>query len=198
MKESMTKIAKGAEEEEHDGHEEHEEDHHVVVVHYPDNTSVSLEVEDHADWPENATGWNLTTAALGANNITWNATLGTWGHMVTGIGGVEADASWYWSLYVWNETGDHWDVSQVVICGDTGNVTDLKYFDEADRSKLPDGLSEDDVYLVFDENATNYAWDLRHIKDLIGAGHAEGNGLHRDLGLAPAQVPDLRFLSSSK
>ena len=104
-----------AEEEEHDGHEEHEEDHHVVVVHYPDNTSVSLEVEDHADWPENATGWNLTTAALGANNITWNATLGTWGHMVTGIGGVEADASWYWSLYVWNETGDHWDVSQVGI-----------------------------------------------------------------------------------
>ena len=101
-----------AEEEEH---EEHEEDHHVVVVHYPDNTSVSLEVEDHADWPENATGWNLTTAAFTANNITWNATLGTWGHMVTGIGGVEADASWYWSLYVWNETGDHWDVSQVGI-----------------------------------------------------------------------------------
>ncbi|MBL72724.1 MAG: hypothetical protein CMB41_06205, partial [Euryarchaeota archaeon] len=100
---------------EEDEHEEHEEDHHVVVVHYPDNTSVSLEVEDHADWPENATGWNLTTAALSANNITWNATLGTWGHFVTGIGGVEADASWYWSLYVWNETGDHWDVSQVGI-----------------------------------------------------------------------------------
>ena len=100
---------------EEDEHEEHEEDHHVVVVHYPDNTSVSLEVDDHADWPENATGWNLTTAAFMANNITWNATLGTWGHMVTGIGGVEADASWYWSLYVWNETGDHWDVSQVGI-----------------------------------------------------------------------------------
>ena len=97
-----------AEEEEH---EEHEEDHHVVVVHYPDNTSVSLEVDADANW----SGWNLTTAAFTANNVTWNATLGTWGHMVTGIGGVEADASWYWSLYVWNETGDHWDVSQVGI-----------------------------------------------------------------------------------
>ena len=96
---------------EEDEHEEHEEDHHVVVVHYPDNTSVSLEVDADANW----SGWNLTTAAFTANNITWNATLGTWGHMVTGIGGVEADASWYWSLYVWNETGDHWDVSQVGI-----------------------------------------------------------------------------------
>ena len=101
---------------EEEDHEEHEEDHHVVVVHYPDNTSVSLEVEDHADWPENATGWNLTTAALSSNNITWNASLDpTFGHMVTSIGGVEADASWYWSLHVWNETGDHWDVSQVGI-----------------------------------------------------------------------------------
>ncbi|MGB1431290.1 MAG: metal ABC transporter solute-binding protein, Zn/Mn family [Candidatus Poseidoniaceae archaeon] len=100
-----------AEEEEHDDHEEHEEDHHVVVVHYPDNTSVSLEMDAHENW----SGWNLTTASFTANNITWNATLGTWGHMVTGIGGVEADASWYWSLYVWNETGDHWDVSQVGI-----------------------------------------------------------------------------------
>ena len=97
--------------EEHDDHEEHEEDHHVVVVHYPDNTSVSIEVDAHSNW----SGWNLTTAAFTANNITWNATLGTWGHMVTGIGGVEADASWYWALYVWNETGDHWDVSQVGI-----------------------------------------------------------------------------------
>ncbi|MGB0616556.1 MAG: metal ABC transporter solute-binding protein, Zn/Mn family [Candidatus Poseidoniaceae archaeon] len=100
---------------EEDEHEEHEEDHHVVVVHYPDNTSVSLEVEDHADWPENATGWNLTTTALTANNITWNATLGSWGHMVNGIGGVDADASWYWALLVWDEAGDHWETSQVGI-----------------------------------------------------------------------------------
>ena len=104
-----------AEEEEHEEHEDHEDEHHVVVVHYPDNTSVSLETEDHADWPENATGWNLTTTALSANNITWNATLGTWGHMVTGIGGVDADASWYWALLVWDEAGDHWETSQVGI-----------------------------------------------------------------------------------
>ncbi|MDP6233765.1 MAG: zinc ABC transporter substrate-binding protein [Candidatus Poseidoniaceae archaeon] len=104
-----------AEEDEHEDHEDHEEDHHVLVVHYPDNTSVTMETE-HEDLPENATGWNLTTTALTANNITWNATFGTtWGHMVTGIGGVEADASWYWALYVWDEAGDHWDVSQVGI-----------------------------------------------------------------------------------
>ena len=98
---------------EEDEHEEHEEDHHVVVVHYPDNTSLTLE---HEGASENWSGWNLTFHALGDNNITLNATLDpTFGHMVTGIGGVEADASWYWSLYVWNETGDHWDVSQVGI-----------------------------------------------------------------------------------
>ena len=101
-------------------HEDHEEDHHVVVVHYPDNTSVSIEVDAHSNW----TGWNLTTTALSSSNITWNATLGTWGHMITGIGGVEADASWYWSLYVWNETGDQWDVSQVGIDGVLLNETE--------------------------------------------------------------------------
>ena len=100
--------------EEDEGHEDHIEEHHVVVVHYPDNTSVSIETE-HEDLPENATGWNLTTTALAANNITWNATLGTWGHMVTGIGGVDADASWYWALLVWDEAGDHWETSQVGI-----------------------------------------------------------------------------------
>ena len=99
---------------EEDEHEEHEEEHHVVVVHYPDNTSVTMETE-HDDLPENATGWNLTTAALTANNITWNATLGSWGHMVNGIGGVDADASWYWALLVWDEAGDHWETSQVGI-----------------------------------------------------------------------------------
>ena len=51
--------------------------------------------------------WTLTrTGPVGTPNVPsgqqhhWNATLGTWGHMVTGIGGIEADASWYWSLYV--------------------------------------------------------------------------------------------------
>jgi ABC-type Zn uptake system ZnuABC Zn-binding protein ZnuA len=112
-----------AEEDEHEEHEDHEEDHHVVVVHYPDNTSVSLETEDDADWPENATGWNLTTTALSANNITWNATLGNWGHMVTGIGGVDADDSWYWALLVWDEAGDHWETSQVGIDGVMLNET---------------------------------------------------------------------------
>ncbi len=99
-----------AEEEEH---EEHEEDHHVVVIHYPDNTSVTLE---HEGANENWSGWNLTYRTLGDNNITLNATLDpTFGHMVTSIGGVEADASWYWSLHLWNETGNHWEVSQVGI-----------------------------------------------------------------------------------
>ena len=99
-----------AEEEEH---EEHEGDHHVVVIHYPDNTSLTLE---HEGATENWSGWNLTYRTLGDNNITVNATLDpTFGHMVTSIGGVEVDASWYWSLYLWNETGDHWDVSQVGI-----------------------------------------------------------------------------------
>ena len=100
-----------AEEDEHEEHEDHEEEHHVVVVHYPDNTSVSIEVDAHSNW----SGWNLTTEAFGSNNITWNATLGTWGHMVTGIGGVEADASWYWALWVWNESVDGWTPSSVGI-----------------------------------------------------------------------------------
>jgi len=93
---------------------EEEEHHHVLVVLYPDNTSLVLETEaDHL--PENATGWNLTTDALGDNNVTINSTLETWGNYVTGIGAFEADASWYWSLYVWNETNATWDYSSLGI-----------------------------------------------------------------------------------
>ncbi len=132
---------------------EEEEHHHVLVVLYPDNTSLVLEAEaDHL--PENATGWNLTTDALGDNNVTINATLGTWGNYVTGIGAFEADASWYWSLYVWNETNATWDYSSLGIddvhmddtehiawAPSTSNVTDIPA-PETDDHAHEDGHDE--------------------------------------------------------
>ena len=93
---------------------DHDEEHHVVAVLFPNNTSMMFET-DHDMLPENATGWNLTTVAMYENNIILNYSLSTWGNYLTGINGVEATSDWWWSLYVWNETGETWDYSNVGI-----------------------------------------------------------------------------------
>ena len=97
------------------GHDDHaDEEHHVLAVLFPDNTSMMFET-DHDMLPENATGWNLTTITMHENNINLNSSLSTWGNYLTGINGTEATSDWWWSLYVWNESGETWDYSNLGI-----------------------------------------------------------------------------------
>jgi len=96
-----------------DGHDEHEEEFQLAIL-FPDNTSMMLE-NDHM---ENNSGYDMTNMTLQENNISVNYSVDpTYGTMVTGIGGFDApaDFSWWWSLYLWNETADSWDESQVGI-----------------------------------------------------------------------------------
>ena len=112
----------------HDHH--HDEMIHEMMVLYPDNTTSMLEVEMDSLPMENATGWNLTTAATSENNLTLNySTHPEYGHSVTGINGYDSpeDWSWYWSLMLWNETNMTWQASnvgvdEVMIMKDTDHI----------------------------------------------------------------------------
>ena len=103
-----------------DDHGEHDEEHHNVVVLYPDNSMEMYEAE-HDALPEQATGWNLTTAALMEDgNLALNYSVhSTFGTNLLGINGTDAptDYSWYWQLMLWNETAatPGWEVSNVGI-----------------------------------------------------------------------------------
>jgi ABC-type Zn uptake system ZnuABC Zn-binding protein ZnuA/Ca2+-binding EF-hand superfamily protein len=96
-----------------DGHDEHEEEYQLAIL-FPDNSSMMLE-NDHM---ENNSGWDMTNMTLQENNISVNYSVdATYGTMLTGINGFDApaDYSWWWSLYLWNETSESWDESQVGI-----------------------------------------------------------------------------------
>ena len=88
-----------------------------VSVLNPDNSS-SVHYTADSSWLSNATGWNLTTAAFNANNISYNYTIDdSWSHALTEISGFNSssDLSWEWKLLVWNTSSSSWEESQVEI-----------------------------------------------------------------------------------
>lgn len=88
-----------------------------VSVLNPDNSS-SIYFAADSSLSSNVTGWNLTTAAFNANNISYNYTTNEqWGHGMTEIDGFgsPSDSSWWWKLLVWNASNSSWEDSQVGI-----------------------------------------------------------------------------------
>ena len=61
------------------------------------------------------TAYHLTQAALGSASVNTTVQSTEYGHYLTSINDVEApdDASWWWNLYLWNETTNVWDTSPV-------------------------------------------------------------------------------------
>mgnify|MGYP001498501932 CR=1 FL=1 len=97
----------------HDNHDDHGDENNVAVL-YPDNTSALFDNHQH----DMDSGWNLTMDAMQENNITLDYSVDpNYGTMLSGINGViaPADYSWWWSLYLWNETSEAWQVSPVGI-----------------------------------------------------------------------------------
>ena len=93
--------------------DDHGDENNVAVL-YPDNTSALFDNHQH----EMDSGWNLTMDTMLENNITLNYSVDpNYGTMLSGINGViaPADYSWWWSLYLWNETSEAWQVSPVGI-----------------------------------------------------------------------------------
>lgn len=62
-------------------------------------------------------GWTMNEIIAEEANWTINATYGQYGHLVSGINGVESpsDWSWYWSLNVFNDSSQAWEESMVGI-----------------------------------------------------------------------------------
>ena len=102
----------------HSDHNEHSNMSHQVAVLYPDNSTSLLDGHHDMLPEENASGWNLTETTMAMSNLSLNYTVHeTYGHSVTGINGVDSpsDWSWWWALYIWNETSIAWEESQVGI-----------------------------------------------------------------------------------
>ena len=108
----------------HDGHGDHDEHDdnsdmsHQVAILYPDNSTALLDGSHDMLPEENATGWNLTETTMSINDVALNYSVHEqYGHSVTGINGVDSpsDWSWWWSLYIWNETNSSWDLSDVGV-----------------------------------------------------------------------------------
>ena len=90
---------------------------HSVITMMPDNSTAEYQV-NNTHLPENATGYNLTTMAFNMSNIDFTAPESQYGHYMENISGTSpSDDSWYWSLYLWNDTNSSWDESQVGIDG---------------------------------------------------------------------------------
>lgn len=107
------------------GEEDREEERkggllHQMIIVYPSNSSERMHCRGCIDL-EIITGWNLTITALTERNISVNySTHEVYGHSVSGINGSDSpsDWSWYWSLYIWNETdaaNASWEASAVGI-----------------------------------------------------------------------------------
>jgi len=102
----------------HSDHENHSGMSHQVAVLYPDNTTGLLDGHHDMLPDENATGWNLTKSTLMMNNVSLNSSVHEqYGNQIHGINGVDAptDGTWWWALYLWNETNTAWEQSQVGI-----------------------------------------------------------------------------------
>ena len=103
---------------------------HQVSVLFPDNETLLL--DSHLDMlpDENITGWNLTESTLQINNISLNYSLHeTYGNTVNGINDIyePSDWSWWWSLYLWNESSEAWEessvgIDSVIINQDTNHI----------------------------------------------------------------------------
>ena len=135
----------GHDDDDHDGHDAHEEENNVAVL-YPDNTSALFDNHQHSM----DSGWNLTMDTMEENNIALNYSVHPdYGTMLTGINGIiaPADYSWWWSLYLWNETSEAWETSpvgidSVVIGEDSEHIAWAA--SNADMTLIPDPEEHDD------------------------------------------------------
>ena len=147
-------------------HSDHSDMSHQVAILYPDNSTALLDGSHDLLPEENATGWNLTETTMSMNDVALNYSVHEqYGHSVSGINGVDSpsDWSWWWSLYIWNETNSSWELSnvgvdEVMIMQDTDHVAWAA--SNANMSLLPtpgehtddhdshDGHEEDEMYDV--------------------------------------------------
>ena len=189
-------MMEGMEEDDHDDHDAHEEENNVAVL-YPDNTSALFDNHQHSM----DSGWNLTMDTMEENNIALNYSVHPdYGTMLTGINGIiaPADYSWWWSLYLWNETSEAWETSpvgidSVVIGEDSEHIAWAA--SNADMTLMPDPEDHDDdngginetemmefMFNMFDANSDGMvsAAELEAMMDMGDDDDHDGHDDHDD------------------
>ena len=92
----------------------------VIEAHVANSDPTVIFVDPSGNSSEmmwNPTGWTTTEIIAEEANWSINASYGQYGHMVSGINGVESpsDWSWYWSLKIFNQSSSEWEDSMVGI-----------------------------------------------------------------------------------
>ena len=127
-----------------------------VTVLYPDNSTAnhSLQTDFNA--------YHLTKGAFSSVGMNTTFENSNYGHMLTSIDDVSSpsDGSWYWSLYVWNTTGNGWDVSMVGV----DELVDPMYIAWAPNSTsgsdipMPESLRPTDI--MAPQVCNGYGWEM--------------------------------------
>ena len=89
---------------------------HTFTVINPDNSSSTTELT--ASELPSMNGWRLTETGMAASGIDFNASNDpTYGHFINNISGIDApeDWSWWWGLYLWNDSSNAWEESSIGI-----------------------------------------------------------------------------------
>ena len=171
---------------------------HSLITMMPDNTTSEYQING-SHLPENATGWNLTETTMEMNNVSLNYTVDEqYGHGVTGINGFDSpsDWSWWWALYIWNDTNSSWEESQVGIDGveiSTHQQHIAWVASNANASNLPTPTSEqcDGHGWVMGEGSgahcmcdDGYQWDGDDHMSCIMVNEHETHDEHEDSNMA--------------
>ena len=150
--------------------------YHGLSVLFPDNSSVIFESK-HDLFPNNASGWNLTETALTANDVTYDYQNSEYGAFLTTVAGIEApeygsvsnDEYWYWSIYVWNETSNAWEMSPVGLSSIQLKATPHVAIaaSNADLTLIPNPeyRSQDESWWwqLHDWNDTSMRWEVSQV-----------------------------------
>ena len=147
----------------HSHHHGHDETDHDEMDH-PETVTVVMPDGNSAEYNVTPTGWDLLTVSAYQNNWTINSSLSTWGHMVSGINGVDSpsDSSWWWELHTWNLTTSSWEASMVGI-----DDTEPEYLafapNSTNDSLIPIPDLENSSFTILQSDGTNDTSELGQV-----------------------------------
>lgn len=147
---------------------------HTFSLLMPDNSISSVDIG--SDGLPAMNGWRLTETGMAKAGLQLNSSYDPqWGHFISGIDGVDSppDYSWWWSLYLWNDTSSSWSESGVgideVMLNETEHIAWAS--SNANISMLPAASGNHTLAVLFPDNSSHTvdvtpadlaytAWDL--------------------------------------
>lgn len=152
----------------HDGHDmgDHMDMTHTFSVMMPDNSTTSVDMMSSHLPAMN--GWRLTEAGMNEVGVEFNYTDDPlWGHFLNDVAGfaAPADNSWWWGLYLWNESSGVWEESDVgiddVLLNESAHIAWAP--SDSNLSLLPEVGENHTFALLMRDNVTLHVADVTHM-----------------------------------